>query len=159
MTTGHRSPTNIPVPLLAGQLLVEVCVRDEGQALADCLATQCGYAVLSVSVVDVVARRHDAGARRQHRHNAQGCAILAVERKAMNDMPPLDRPASRAKCNWPPTLLYNRVPMESAHNWPVRSTELAELTLTILSLCAMWKEFLTKLVGCNSMMGLLSTKS
>ena len=51
----------------------------------------------------------------------------AVEGRAMIGRPSSARAAPRMKSIWPPTPLYIRWPIESAHTWPVRSTSMAEL--------------------------------
>jgi hypothetical protein len=63
------------------------------------------------------------------------------------------------KSIWPPTPLYSRGPIESAHTWPVRSTSIAELTATILRKRRMTAVSLVYSTGRISTIGLSSTQS
>ncbi len=73
---------------------------------------------------------------------------------AMMLRPPLERAAPRTKSTWPPTPENCLAPMASAATWPIRSTEMAELTLTMLSFWAMTKGSLVKVAGYISIMEL-----
>ena len=55
----------------------------------------------------------------------------------MMALPPGDILAPRTKSSWPPVPEYMRVPMESAHTWPVRSISVAELMDTTFGFLAM----------------------
>ena len=65
--------------------------------------------------------------------------LLVVEVMARNDRPPSLREAPYTKSCWPPMPENMRVPIESAHIWPVRSISRHELIAITFGFWAMMK--------------------